>query len=391
MLVHHVHDRFSALGGADWHLISILERMPSHVKIEGLFGRSDGSVPSGTAQTSPLKLIKNLDKKAPFFAENKVARRAVEFINARQPDLVHVHNILNPHILTRLAKAAPAIITVQDHRFFCPGPGQVLPDGSLCHKPPGPHCKNCFDKDDYFQKVMELVQARLQALAKFQAIIVLSLYMKNALASAGIEKNKIHVIPPFVHGLKIPSTPASKSRAILFAGRIVKTKGVFDLLDAFAKTNINAPLIMAGTGPAEDLVMEKIRDLNLESRVELTGWIRHEKMTGLFEKARVVVMPSIWQEPFGIVGLEAQASARPVVAYDVGGIHEWLQDRVSGTLVQPGNTTNLGQAIQAMLNNPEIADQYGQTGQQIVTEKFNPDRLMADLINVYSIISCLSI
>jgi glycogen(starch) synthase len=238
---------------------------------------------------------------------------------------------------------------------------------------------------------MELVQARLQALAKFQAIIVLSLYMKNALASAGIEKNKIHVIPPFVHGLKIPSTPASKSRAILFAGRIVKTKGVFDLLDAFAKTNINAPLIMAGTGPAEDLVMEKIRDLNLESRVELTGWIRHEKMTGLFEKARVVVMPSIWQEPFGIVGLEAQASARPVVAYDVGGIHEWLQDRVSGTLVQPGNTTNLGQAIQAMLNNPEIADQYGQTGQQIVTEKFNPDRLMADLINVYSIISCLSI
>jgi glycosyltransferase involved in cell wall biosynthesis len=384
MLVLHVHDRFSALGGADWHLLSILQKMPADVTVEGLFGRSDGSVPTGTANNLPVRFIKKLDKKAPFFAEDKVAQRAVEFIKSRQPDLVHVHNILNPHILIKVAQSVPAVITVQDHRFFCPGPGLVLPDGSLCHRPPGPYCEKCFDRNDYYLNVFELVRERLHALEEFRAIIVLSDYMKNALARTGIEQNKIHVIPPFVHGIEFPSKPASTGQAVLFAGRIVKHKGVLDLLDAYSQTDIRAPLIMAGAGPGEELAREHIRVLHLESRVNLIGWVGHHDMTGLFAQARVVVMPSLWQEPFGIVGLEAQASGRPVVAYDVGGIREWLRDGVSGILVQPGDTAALGKAIRTMLNNPETADQYGQAGRQYVAEKFNSDRLMADLMDVYA-------
>ncbi len=171
----------------------------------------------------------------------------------------------------------------------------------------------------------------------------------------------------------------------MFAGRIVQTKGIFDFLDAAIQADIQAPLVMAGAGPPEGLLRERIRCLGLESRVELTGWVKHEDMTGMFQKARVVVMPSLWQEPFGMVGLEAQASGRPVVAYDVGGIREWLQDGVTGTLVRPGDTAALGKAIRAMLENPETADRYGRAGQQIVTEKFNPDRLMAHLLDVYDL------
>ena len=383
MRVLHVHDRLSALGGADWHLISIIERTPARVSVEGLFGRTDGSVPPGTARNLPVWFIKKLDKKAPFFAENRVAAQAVALVEDRRPDLIHVHNILHPHILTELAGVAPAVITVQDHRFFCLGPGLVRPDGSPCHEPPGPWCRVCFDKGDYYDKLMELVQARLTALEGFRAIVVLSDYMRKALVSAGIKKEKIHVIPPFVHRLAIPSNSASSGRTVLFAGRIVQTKGIFDFLDAAIKADIQAPLVMAGAGPPEGLLRERIRSLGLESRVELTGWVSHENMTSMYEKARVVVMPSLWQEPFGMVGLEAQTCGRPVVAYDVGGIREWLHDGVSGTLVRPGDTKALGQAIRAMLENPETADQYGQAGQQIATEIFNPDRLMADLLDVY--------
>ena len=230
---------------------------------------------------------------------------------------------------------------------------------------------------------MDLVKTRLKALENFQKIIVLSEYMRNALSQAGIKKEKIHVIPPFVCGLEIPAAPPSKGQAVLFAGRMVQTKGVFDFLEALIHPDIPNPVVMAGAGPAEDALRERVGSLGLESHVDLIGWVSHDDMTGLFAQARVVVMPSLWQEPFGIVGLEAQASGRPVVAYDVGGIREWLQNGVSGILVRPGDTTALGQAIQALANNPETADRYGQAGQRIATEKFNPDRLMADLIALY--------
>ena len=384
MFVLHVHDRWSSLGGADWHLISILDSWPDHARVAGVFGRRDGSVSvSPDINTPPLFFIKKLDKKAPFSGEARVGGLLSELIDQQKPDLIHVHNILNPYLMERLAESGRALITVQDHRFFCPGRGKVRADGTLCDRPMGLTCSECFDDEPYFLKVLELVRARLSALHGFRAIIVLSRYMKRQLAQAGLPDENIHVIPPFVHGLDQTYSPAAFGREILFAGRVVRSKGVFDLLEAMALADHSAKLIIAGAGTVDGEVEDQVRGLGLENRVTFLGWTQHSEMAAVYRRARLVVMPSLWQEPFGIVGLEAQALGRPAAAYEVGGVSDWLEDSVTGLLIPHGNILALASCINVLTKEPQLASELGRAARERTAKGFNRVVLMDRLFELY--------
>ena len=385
MRVLHVHDRWSALGGADWHLIGLLKYLPREFKAYGLFGRMDGSVGADKPVSLPggPHFIKKLDKKAPFAAEKKVAVQVRKTVSRLKPDLIHVHNILNPVLLETLAEPRPAVITVQDHRFFCPGRGKVRADGSLCHRPYGLSCAECFQDEKYFVRLLTLVRARLAALSGFTSIIVLSNYMKSELVTAGLEADKIHVIPPFVHGFEGPANKPVPGWDILFAGRLVWAKGIFDLFEALALTDPGLKLLVAGDGPAFESVAVRGKDLGLVQRIGFTGWTDHPDMACWYQSVRVVVMPSRWQEPFGIVGIEAQSQARPVVAYDSGGIRDWFEDGVTGLLVPSGNVPALAESLDTICHDADTAAAMGQAGQRLVNERFNRDVLMNRLVDLY--------
>ncbi|MFH1137536.1 MAG: glycosyltransferase family 4 protein [Pseudomonadota bacterium] len=382
MFVLHVHDRWSALGGADWHLVSLLDSWPGRVRVAGVFGRADGSVPGGI-KAPELFFIKKLDKKAPFYAEEQVGRALTELIAARGPDLVHVHNILNPRLLEAAARTGQALITVQDHRFFCPGRGKVRADGALCDRPLGPACSGCFEDEGYFLKVLELVRARLAALGEFRAVITLSRYMKNELVQAGLDEAKIHVIPPFAHGLDQASASPASGKDVLFVGRVVWAKGIFDLLEALGLVDRAARLIIAGAGAIDEQVRARVRELGLENRVDFLGWTPHADLAGVYGRARLTVAPSRWQEPFGIVGLEAQSLGRPTVAYDVGGIRDWLEDGVTGLIAPPGDVPALASRLDLVLGDPGLAEELGRAGRDRAAAHFDRDVLMGRLIGLY--------
>jgi len=383
MLILYVSDRWSVLGGADWHLVSIIDSLPADFHAAGLFGRSDGSAPHNLALTGGLHYIKKLDRQAPFASEKRVGEELGRAVAAINPDLIHVHNVLNPHFLETLAESRPAVITVQDHRYFCPGRGKVKEDGRLCQEVLGLHCAGCFEKEEHFFKISALVRARLEALTDFAAVIVPSVYLQKELSLAGVDSTKIQVIPPFVHGLDQTSGPAGFGRNVLFAGRIVWAKGVFDLLKAMTLVNGNVRLMVSGAGTVDQALADKTAELRLKDRIEFLGWTPHQAMAGLYRRARLVVMPSRWQEPFGLVGLEAQALARPVLAYDVGGIKEWLQDGRTGLTVPAGNTLALAAGMNLLMREPDEATALGRAGQIFVREKFNPEILIQKLTGLY--------
>jgi glycosyltransferase involved in cell wall biosynthesis len=79
-------------------------------------------------------------------------------------------------------------------------------------------------------------------------------------------------------------------------------------------------LVVVGTGPLRE-------EIGAEPGVEVTGWMPHSRLAGFYAGARALLMPSRWQEPFGIVGLEALQFGVPVAAYDSGGIREWHPGR----------------------------------------------------------------
>lgn len=346
-------------------------------------GRADGSVPAGHEPPAGLFFIKKIDRKTPFAAEIRVGEQLRAFIKKFKPDLVHVHNILNPHLLQVIAESGPAVMTVYDHRFFCPGRGKVKADGSLCRQVFGLGCAGCFQEEKYFVRLLDLVRARLKAVNRFTALIVASRYMKQELTLAGVDQARIHIIPPFVHGLDQGQEPPGPGREVLFAGRIVWAKGIFDLLEALTLVDGDVRLAVAGAGTLDEAVAARVKELKLDKRIDFLDWVAHQDMARLYRRARLLVLPSRWQEPFGLAGLEAQTLARPVLAYDVGGVREWLQDGRTGIIVPPGNVLALASGVNVLMREPGQASALGRAGRDLAMERFNPARLMTRLTSLY--------
>jgi glycosyltransferase involved in cell wall biosynthesis len=107
-------------------------------------------------------------------------------------------------------------------------------------------------------------------------------------------------------------------------------------------------------------------------------------LAAAYDRAAVVVMPSRWPEPFGITGLEAFSRGRPVVAFGVGGIPEWLDDGVSGCVVPPGDTRALAARVAWLLAHRDQAAAMGARGRERVARDFSAARHLAQLVPLYS-------
>lgn len=298
-------DRLSARGGADWHLLGVLEDLARRHELLLAFGVADGTA----APPCPAVVLPGLDGRVPSPVE------AGRLVRDFRPDTVHLHNVVNPEVLEWAAGAA-AVATVQDHRFFCPGRGKWTLTGEPCRSALEREvCAACFTDTDYFGETYELTRRRLQALKRLR-VVVLSRYMAAELEAAGLDRGRIAVVPPFVHGLDAAAAAEEASPCVLFAGRLVSHKGPLDAVRAWRMSGVGLPLVFAGTGPLRTV-------LEREPGCRVLGWVPHERLSGLYRAARAVLMPSRWQEPFGIVGLEALTLGTPVVAWDSGGVREW--------------------------------------------------------------------
>jgi glycosyltransferase involved in cell wall biosynthesis len=187
--------------------------------------------------------------------------------------------------------------------------------------------------------------------------------MKEELARAGVPREGIHVIPPFVHGLDLEAV-ADGPACVLFVGRLVETKGVRDAVEAWRRANVGLPLVLAGTGPLR-------ADLR-EPGVSVLGWVERDRLARLYRRAHALLLPSRWQEPFGIVGLEALAFGVPVVAWDSGGVREW---HPGPELVPWGDVEALSRALvraTAERSRPVLRD-----------DRFDRGRLVGRLVELY--------
>jgi glycosyltransferase involved in cell wall biosynthesis len=116
---------------------------------------------------------------------------------------------------------------------------------------------------------------------------------------------------------------------VLFVGRLVPEKGTDRLLEIVSRF-VGLTLTVAGDGPERPRLEGLARDLGIAGRVEFLGAVARDRIGALYRACRAVAVPSLWPEPFGIIGLEAMAAGRPVVAFRTGGIPEWLEDGVNG-------------------------------------------------------------
>lgn len=307
-------------------------------------------------------------------------------------NLIHVHNIGNSRLVRAIADEYPVIRTVHDYRSICPSENRIRPDGNVCEEDIGEGCLRCMEQlgisREKGDKRLSRARQDIDTMDVYSLIIVPSGYVREQLVLNGIPREEIEVIPLFltqtsVTRCDIEQRPDEYNSDVLYVGRLTKAKGIKELLAAFSLIDQGYKMIVVGAVP--DYITPKDYPLlnYADDRVRYTGWIDNDQTDRYYQGTKVCVIPSMMPEPFGIVGLEAMRNRKPIVAFNVGGIQEWLHDGENGIFVPRGNTVVLAEKIEFLLRNPQIAERMGETGSRMLSVLFNSNSYMDQLLCYY--------
>jgi glycosyltransferase involved in cell wall biosynthesis len=183
------------------------------------------------------------------------------------------------------------------------------------------------------------------------------------------------------------SPPNTGIPHFVFVGRITPQKGLNWLLKALALVQVPIHLDIAGTGNQEQekLLISLIRQLKLEDKVTLHGWVDSVQVMQLLRAARALIFPSVWHEPAGFVSLEAAAMGRPIIASKVGGIPEYVECLQNALLVGVNDIDGLAQSIEKLARNWSLAQKMGLKGKLMVEEYFSMEDHLQNLMKLYDL------
>jgi len=186
----------------------------------------------------------------------------------------------------------------------------------------------------------------------------------------------------------------SNHNIILFVGRKCPEKGIEILVDALPEIVDSNPKTLAIlVGPdymfglnSEDytkVLKKRIKKLGVEKNALFVNFVSQYTLELFYEAADLLVFPSIWQEPFGKVILEAMCYEIPVVASAVGGVPEIVENERNGLLVRPGDSVELARCVNYLLKNPIYAQSLGAEGRKTVLKKFTFNQVVRRCCEVY--------
>jgi glycosyltransferase involved in cell wall biosynthesis len=171
---------------------------------------------------------------------------------------------------------------------------------------------------------------------------------------------------------------------VLFVANVQRRKGIFVLLDAFARLSRELPaarLVVAGAGSESDEVRRRVERSPSLRRVEIVGHVHRDRVPNVMRACAVYCLPS-FGEPFGMTALEAMACGKPVVATDAGGLRHLVDDQ-GGRRVPVGDPAALAAALREILVAPELQRQMGQHNRAMVEAKYAWARVIDRLEDVY--------
>lgn len=218
------------------------------------------------------------------------------------------------------------------------------------------------------------------------SFIAVSETVKQEYIRAGFDRERIEVIYNGIDSrflsLPRPESTVRKTVELLFVGRLRIEKGVLVLLKALDLL-VNSSEQLDGRVPDLHLnifgtgdqvyyneLQDFLREKGLLQSVTFHGRISQDELIGHYDRSDMLIVPSLWQEPFGLVAVEAMARGLPVIASHVGGPAEILTHDEHGLLVEPGDERALAVAIQQLANDPDKRVQLGQAARALVQEHY---------------------
>jgi glycosyltransferase involved in cell wall biosynthesis len=327
------------------------------------------------------------------YVYNPDAARRLDALLTKHPvDLAHLHiyyGKLTASILPVLRRhRVPVVQTLHEYKLVCPV-YTLQRNGHACrdcaagrfHHALLNRCNRGSLARSALTTVESYTSAWLGARTQVAQFIATSDFVRRAVVDMGIPAEKVSTVHNFVaDDAFLP--PVARGSDVVFAGRIERNKGVFTLLDVAAAMP-DVSFVFAGHGTASEEVAASVRERRL-ANVALRGFLAQPDLRALLAAARVAVVPSEWEEPFGLAVVEAMAAATPVVASRVGGIPEIITDGHDGFLCESGNAEAFCARLAQLLGNETLARTLGDAGRATAQARFSRQAHLAALESVYA-------
>ncbi len=302
------------------------------------------------------------------------------------PEVIHLHQVDLPDVVRAMRASAPVLVSAHNYVACAAGVHYFRP-GQECTRAHGPGCvANMLVRGCAHVRNPKSLPTRyrnasngLAALRSADLVVSYSSAVDRHLAQNALTARRLVPLPVTI----VPKSGAGHAtrRRVVFAGRVVRPKGVAVLIRAARE--VDAEFVICGDGRLLEPMRDLARRTGVQDRVSFTGWLSPDRLAQELADASVVAMPSLWPEPFGLVGIEALAAGRPVIASATGGVGDWLEHGVSGLCVKPGDVGELARALNELLADPQRQHAMGAAGREAVNRRFSPERHLAGVLEAY--------
>jgi glycosyltransferase involved in cell wall biosynthesis len=396
-----VNSNRALVGGAETYLDMAFAALTTAGHEVALWCEIDA--PAGAPQIS-------LPDRAPAWcASESGLASAFAALRAWCPEVIYVHAVSEPRIEERIIDTAPAVLF--DHGYY----GTCISGNKMFAAPHPRPCARSFGWPCLFHYYpyrcggLNPVRmwteyrhqgARLGLMRRYAEVLVASDHMRDELLHHRFAPERVHVVRlPMALGPRGDATVSAplsgidvhRALRLLFVGRMTQLKGGPTMLDALtpAAAALNRPLEVTFVGDGPDRSQwedraHRVNDPVADVRINFTGWLGSMQLGRLMRESDLLVVPSTWPEPFGLVGPEAGSFGLPAAAFAVGGIPEWLTNGVNGHLApgDPPTAAGLAQAIVACLHDPGEHSRL-QRGALELARRFRLDTHVDTLVSIF--------
>lgn len=316
-----------------------------------------------------------------------------EVLRARRPDVVHVHNtfpLLSASVLYACRDAGvPVVATLHNYKLACAS-GDFFRDGAVCHDcasgpPAGALRHGCYRNSRVATAPVALasVAHRRAWRTMVGAYACISASQRDLLSGVGLPAMRVFVRHNMVPAQAVPAV--TRRPEVVYAGRLDAAKGVPVLMAGWDRylSGASGPglgLVIAGSGPLEDEVRSWAAT---RPSVRFAGQLAPADCAAAMAAARAVILPSAWEETFGLAAVEAMALGVAPIAAGHGSFPELITDGVDGMLFGPGDPAALAVALSRADTDDKLFEEYGAQARKSYEQRFDPADSLRQLLSIY--------
>jgi len=378
-----VHNAYQHRGGEDTVVESELALLRAHGHVVEAYTRSNDDV----GGMSSLALVRQT------LWSSRTMREIGVLIDRFRPDVIHAHNtfpLISPSLYWVAARAGvPVVQTLHNFRLMCLN-ALFLREGKVCEDCMGRLpwrgvARACYRGSRPASAVLAGMLTLHRGLGTYRnkvaRYIALNGFCRDKFIEGGLPAERVVVKPNFVdwdEGRLLPGPSPEgegEKQGLLFVGRLSVEKGIRTLAQAMQRLP-GTTLRVAGDGP-EAACLDGVPGI-----VHL-GSLTSEAVRGEMKRALALVVPSIWYETFGMVAIEAFASATPVIASRIGSLAALVREGHTGLLFEPGNARDLADKLAWALAHPDEMAAMGRNARARYETEFSPKVNYRRLMEIY--------